>query len=59
LRFCFEISGLTRSQSSPDTAHDLIALIIQCIMNASFKTRNYLRISTKKELVCQEPKYPR
>ncbi len=46
LRFCFGISGLTRSQSSLDTVHDLIALMAQCIMNVSFTTRYYLRISS-------------
>ncbi len=45
-RFRFEMSGLTRSQSSSDTVHDLIALMPQCIMEGSFFARYYLRISS-------------
>jgi hypothetical protein len=46
LRFCFGMSGLTRSHSSLDTVHDLTALMTQSIMNVSFIARYYLRIST-------------
>ncbi len=45
-RFRFEMSGLTRSQSSSDTVHDLIALMSQSIMDVSFGARYYLRISS-------------
>ena len=44
LRFCFGMSGLTRSHSSLDTVHDLTALMTQSIMDVSFITRYYLRI---------------
>ncbi len=47
LRFCFRMSGLTRSHSSLDTVHDLTALMTQSIMDISFIARYYLRISTK------------
>ena len=47
LRFCFGMSGLTRSQRSSDTVHDLIALMIKFIMSVSFIAIYYLRISTK------------
>jgi hypothetical protein len=40
------MSGFTRSQSSFDTVHDLIALMAQDTMNASFNSRYYLRIRT-------------
>jgi hypothetical protein len=46
LRFRFEMSGLTRSQSSSDTIHDLIALMAQYIMDVLSVTRYYLRISS-------------
>ena len=45
-RFCFGMSGLTRSHSSLDTVHDLTALMTQSIMDVSFIARYYLRIST-------------
>jgi len=47
LRFCFGMSGLTRSHSSLDTVHDLTALMTQSIMDVSFITRYYLRIRSK------------
>jgi len=47
LRFRFRMSGLTRSQRSLDTVHDLTALMIQSIMGVPFIARYYLRISTK------------
>jgi hypothetical protein len=46
LRFCFGMSGLTRSHSSLDTVHDLIALMTQSIMDVSYIARYYLRINT-------------
>ncbi len=46
-RFCFGMSGFTRSQSSSDTVHDLMALMAQDTMNALFNSRYYLRISSK------------
>ena len=39
LRFCFGMSGLTRSHSSLDTVHDLTALMTQSIMDVSFIAR--------------------
>jgi hypothetical protein len=51
MRFCFGTSGLTRSQSSSDTAQDLIALMTQDIMNSFFNTRYYLRISSKSDFM--------
>lgn len=46
-RFCFGMSGFTRSQSSSDTVHDLMALMPQDTMNALSISRCYLRISSK------------
>jgi hypothetical protein len=45
-RFLFGISGSTRSQSSSDTVHDLIALMTHDIINASINAIIYLRISS-------------
>jgi hypothetical protein len=41
------MSGFTRSQSSSDTVHDLMALMAQDTMNALSISRCYLRISSK------------
>jgi hypothetical protein len=38
------MSGFTRSQSSSDTVHDLMALMAQDTMNALSISRCYLRI---------------
>ena len=38
-RFCFGMSSFTRSQSSSDTVHDLMALMLQDTMNALFNSR--------------------
>jgi hypothetical protein len=56
LRFCFGMSGLTRSHSSLDTVHDLIALMTQSIMDVSHIARYYLRINTKIIFFTEKPK---
>jgi len=50
-RLCFGMSGATRSHRASDTVHDLSVLMCHSIPTSLLRSNNYLRISSKSQMV--------